>query len=487
MFFIFLSLSIAEVLDYDMGISVDCGSSQTTLYIYAWNTSFQFPLPAILYKASVSQSVRTAYYDNTIVDTVFSQLLKDANNFFVNTPYEMYRNFNHSNIDFLAYFTGVRNLEPSEQKEVITRSLKYVQAHSDFNVTESFFQVITPVQEAIYTWITVNLITQKMTSKDTFPVVSMGSSTVSLVATLTGDDEEKFVDNKFEIEINNNVNKVYCFVFDNFGFDTGIANHTRSLAANLGRATVESPCYLKNTPNLQIGQIDVEGESNMTYCDDLLSQYTLIRNGASCSSTDYCTFNNVQIPFPLTSQIYATGVFAYAADAFQWADNMTLQQQIDFADDYCSKSFDETTAEYPNIKESYRKLYCAQMAYTNKYLRDGFGVPLTATPIRETSINMSIYEPIPLDYLYGAILSVAYGGILFNEMPKKFPKILAIIISVVVGLLIIGIIVFVILKIKKKNAEIDEKGEKELRQRYKEDLSNEELLRREVLVTNENI
>lgn len=481
MLFIFFTFAFSVVKGVDMCISVDAGSSSTTFYIFAWNTSglFQYPIPQIVWTSKSSKSISTAYYNDHIIDEVFGPLLEEAKIKISEASYDG-QYFQPEEIDFFVYFTtAVRSLAPTEQLTVLNRTYEYVRQNSKFNITTKNLDVIDPVEEGIYTWITVNILTQKIGSKDgTYPVASMGTSSTSLVFDFEDNKDTKYEPYKYTVNINSVNHTIYCYTNSHLGIDSGLANHTRSLAAKEGRSSISTPCYLKEYSSV-IGNIDITGTSSMENCSNDLSEYTLIRN-PSTSNTPYNTFDNGVLPNPVTKPMYATSVFAYAADAFGWdVEKLTLQDEIIFAKEFCQLSESEAKDKYPDVNEKYINVYCAQMTYTNDFLSKGFGVPLDKPVFRiqEIEIPGSKYK-VPLDYLYGTVLSRAYGGnLVIKEAKKKFSTVVAVIISVIVAAIVIGVIVFIVLKIRKSKKEKDEEGGKMLQQKLSEQSSSLETIR----------
>lgn len=474
MFFIFLSLVFSEIKDVDMCISVDAGSSSTKLYIYAWNTSgrYQYPIPAIVGKDEVHKSVSTAYYDEHVVEEVFGQLIKSAEDQLNGTD------FPYNKIDFFVYFTtAVRNLALTEQVTVINRTYQYIREHCKFNITINNLDIIDPVEEGIYTWITVNILTQRLGSTNgTFPVAAMGTSSTSLVFEFGNNKETKYEPYKYTVNINSINHTLFCLTNQHLGIDSGLANHTRSLAASIGRATITTPCYLTGYSSV-VGDIEISGSSNMVECSKDFSEYTLIRNPSSSGST-YNTYDGIVLPYRMDKPMYATSVFAYAADTFGWPETMTLEQQKTFAKDFCSLSEEKAKEKYPDAS-SYINVYCAQMTYTNDYLENGYGVPLNSAVHRITKIAIAGSNiSVPLDYIYGTVLSRAYGGALvIKEAKKKFSTVAAVIISVIVGAIVIGVIVFIVVKIRKKKQEKDEEGGRRLQEQMREQSSSLDTIR----------
>ncbi|OHT11301.1 hypothetical protein TRFO_19279 [Tritrichomonas foetus] len=459
MLFALFTLALSEEIncnEVDFGISVDAGSSATRLYIYAWNTSYQYPIPVpVGKKCEVNRPIHTAYYDDSVVETVFKELISCADKQIVTE-----KCLNKSRTDFYVYFTtAVRSLNLNEQYLVKNRTFNYIKKNTAFNITESMMDVIDPNEEGIYTWITVNLLKNTLEkAEDTYPVVSMGTKSVQVV--FSSEQNEKYADNLYVVNINNINHTLFCLSNDHLGIDSGVHNHTRSIAQEVGRSTIESPCYLKDYKTT-IGNIDVTGTGSSKQCTEKLEEKTLMRDKSQCTDP-YCTFENIPMPEALNKRpVFATNVFAYAAEYFGWTDDdtMTLQQQIDFANKFCGLSVEEATEQYGNESLEYLMEYCLQLSYTNEYLLNGFGVPATSHVNRLTTLNTTDnLNTIQLDYLYGTILARAYGGLSIKEAPRKFSKFLAIALAVIAGIIVIVVVVIIVLKARKIKKEKDEDG-----------------------------
>ena len=241
MFCIFLAFAFSAVKDVDMCISVDAGSSSTRLYIFAWNTSglFQYPIPQIVWERKVDKSISTSYYDDNIISDVFGPLLEECNEAVVNASFEP------NEVDFFVYFTtAVRNLPLTEQVTVLNRTYQYIKNNSEFNISTNNLDVIDPVEEGIYTWITVNILMQRIGSKNgTYPVAAMGTQSTSLVFDFENNKDTKYEPYKYTVNINQVNHTIFCLTNPNLGIDSGLANHTRSLAAKEGKASITTPCY----------------------------------------------------------------------------------------------------------------------------------------------------------------------------------------------------------------------------------------------------
>jgi len=351
---------------------------------------------------------------------------------------------------------GMRVLSENEQESIYT-SIQNFFNNSDywkeFKYDNDTIMTIPGYQEAIYAWFAVyNFYPDK-----NFSSFEIGGGSAQLAFI---DNDKSFKDYHHYISFNGTNLSVFSVSWISLGIDSALLNLSLSIAATTGNSQIKLPCYPKGVKldSIHNVNLDVEGTGNYDECKELLSKYTLIQNSCKSSKTD-CIFEGVPLPHKLEN-VFGISVLDYPSEFFRdhnvngsWptpAENETIENIDKFGKKYCSMDWDDILDTYGHEYSSNLINYCAQMAYGNLFLETGLHI----SPDSKSVVRNSTIDGTSINWAYGVILAKASLDLTVEQHEGYFG--LTVAIGVVVGLIIVSLSVYFIIKIRKSREESDD-------------------------------
>jgi len=455
LFLVFAEFSFSIV---KFGTVIDAGGSNTQVYVFKWNDADPIPAPSLItttdptQNKSVSLVLDRCLYDQTIIPSIFPELLSYARAAILENGGTV-GGLNSTEL-YVRGTSSMRDLSEREQETVINKTLDYLYNNSDFNVTDDSVAVLDANEEAIFAWVSVNLALQK-TQGQTVPVIGISRGNNYYVIEHGDTKYSKYIHSiNF---VGSNV-KLVVYVDTKKSIGRAIVNHTLQEARVIGRADINSSCYVDGSTNEDEDDIIilVNGIGGYNLCNESLAKRTLSHE-ANYPYPLYF-FDRVSLPIP-TDKVYAVGSY-YSTYEYIWnnltstsgiyLNNATVDQMITIGTEYCNYDLTELKDRFPNVAESYLATDCFEFVYTNRLLKYGYQIPSIE---RVKKINGN-----SIGWQQGVILSRVLGEPDEEEIEQS--QIFGIVTGAVVFLIIIVLSTILIRRCTNKNKEEAQKRSK---------------------------
>jgi hypothetical protein len=358
---------------------VDAGSAASRIFGYQWDETRTPPIITEIrsldnpYESTVQIPLATAAREPQVISTVFSHLLEWAK---LAIPQASHI---HTNLSVLGS-TAMRELDPSLQTRILTDIRTYVQSHSDFRTLPANFRVISPEEEAGYTWAAMSSVLTQLRSGTGASVVSIGSRDSHFAVELTS-WPSAFNNWKYTLQYGQASFTLFVSLFHNLGIDSAIPIHVASLAKLAGNATVYSACFPRGWMST-IDHIAVTGTGDYDACYSSLGEILTKRD---CG--EGCLFEGVPRP-PFRSIIGLSSLFRLR-ELLTFSEVTALSQYEARGRAICL--MDQAAVDHR---------LCFEIAFAVNFLRRGLGVT-DSTPIR----IMSEFNGTRISSALGAILA----------------------------------------------------------------------------------
>lgn len=375
-------------------------------------------------------------------------------------------------VPLLFYHTaGMRELNEEVQNEINDYLYSYMKKNTKYDVRRENFKVLTGWEESMYQWLSVNQNMKFIDSKSTMPILDMGGESIQFGLELNKQPNDNFL-RSFVYTIKIDGKNHYVFLYSWMKYGTGsLADLSHVDRVNKG--IMNSPCmYVGGEYSIEIHSKEypdgghyysLDGTGNFDECADLMRPiFTETKDRSKCHGfqpmvSDYLKDNC--IPFPGNfDQLYGSSC---VGDALRYLkiegkdldEPLTFYQLVDLNREYAKSSYIDVLEENDGDENAGWTLSNAAMV--SEFMKKAF--PYDGLNNIKLYYNDVFDEKLQTWNLGAAI---AYGSNGFEIIVPDayndswFTTVRIALIAggcaLFVGL-IIGLIIFLVLRKKKKN------------------------------------
>lgn len=285
---------------------------------------------------------------------------------------------------FLFATAGMRIISEERQNAILTQVRQTLNASQfRFENPENWARVIGGDDEGAFGWITTNYL-KRILFRDNAEKLVVGALDLggaSLQITFLPSETPK--QDSYNLVLPNKNFQLYTHSFLSFGQDQ-TRRRLFEMAAEKAKTSsgsvpqnVPFPCYLKGfteKANLTIDgkEHTMVGTGNYSLCSNY--EVALLNLGKTCSIPP-CSMDGVYQP-KNNNLFYGMSGFFYTAFFFGFASGEKATRASMFKDkgmEFCAKSWDTATKQYPNVNAENLKVYCLTSSYIYNILTKGFG------------------------------------------------------------------------------------------------------------------
>lgn len=416
---------------------IDAGETKTALHIFELNgvNTVEIDIP----QNNKSIPLHHALYDKSLIADILSPLLEIANSTIAE------ENRTQTKL-FLFGTSGIRNLNENEQEDLLNASRDYLRANSAFNISDDAVETLDIIEESIYYWISVNTILDRFTGNisNTAAVASFGSAALQVTFAIQDSESSK---NKYNVVLEDGQKlTVYTYASNSLNTKNAKYIHLKKLAGEQGKSAVESPCFPNDISEKYT--IDYSGKWDSEKCYDFISEHMLVKG--ECDN-GYCSVDGNSLPSAFEDrEVYAIDGFAYADEYFNFNKNLSIIEHMEEVDGVCGKNITGLN------ENSYTIDYCFFMKLTDNFLIRGLGCNnQTASVYRVNQLQNENGVNVTIDWHIGAVLAHAGNTKITPVEDTASKKLITIILGLFVGIIVIGMIVFIIMKCKSLKEQED--------------------------------
>ncbi|XP_062324876.1 ectonucleoside triphosphate diphosphohydrolase 8 [Osmerus eperlanus] len=386
------SLVVPHRLQY--GMVFDAGSTHTSLYIYRWpgNKENNTGVVSQALVCDVDGLGISSYAQNPpaagISLTKCLEMAKIAIPDGQQTATPVY----------LGATAGMRLLQLTNQtqtEQVMEQVAKVIQSFPfDFRGA----RILSGIEEGAYGWITVNYLLEgfikhsfdgewvRPKGRKILGALDMGGSSTQIAFTPV--DAVRDPATAANLKLYGHKYEVYTHSYLCYGKDqamkqlqahllemSGLAKPVNHSCFPLGyNMTItmgnlyDSPCVAKPTWFDPTAVVTFVGTSDSAQC---LSYMRSIINLTACSFAPDCGFNGVYQP-SVSGDFFAFSAYFYTFDFLGLSPKAPLPKVLTTIDTFCRRTWASLKTEYPKVKESYLREYCASAHYMRTVLVEGY-------------------------------------------------------------------------------------------------------------------
>lgn len=422
---VFLISGVAAARSY--GISVDCGSTGSRVYIYSWDGDEKWPKVRPCYEfSSYSEKFPIKLADAAKNASIIPDLVSNIKRFAKDRiSYDEIRT-----AKFTLYATaGMRLLPQSEQDRIIEDTARELHKVTDFRFVDSNVRVITGEDEAYFAWLSVNSLQSNFTTPSSVGITELGGASMQIAQeTDTRDHSAKYRTFKY------NDYKHYVYVHSFLGL--GIVEYYNAIGKLFVKEdeTVEFPCLNKGYL-VYFDGLAALGSSNFEKCFETVKENLLP------------TIKKASIP-ALSSKIkqfYGLGSFSNYATFANISVQATQEQALEGAKRVCALTKDEM--ELIAKDDPFKLYYCLNGILQYHLVYNGFKLSNEISFLRTENVN-----GISSSWTLGATLDQISPPDFYGSNYIWIFVLVAIIVTII---LVIVFVIFVFCRKGGKHTESD--------------------------------
>ncbi|KAM9521813.1 ectonucleoside triphosphate diphosphohydrolase 8-like isoform 3-T3 [Guaruba guarouba] len=333
-----LVLSLVNIEDVTLppavkyGMVFDAGSSHTSLFVYEWDSDKENDTGVVSQTLSCDvhgQGISSYANDPPKAGDSIRECLDKALKV---VPAAKQRKVPA----YLGATAGMRLLREQNSSAAEQVLVEVAKTMQEYPVVFKGARILTGEEEGAYGWITINYLLDSFT-KESAPSTRVHHP---------------------------------CYPTD--------YNETVSLSS-----ICTSPCVNQSDPRLGPGDrnITLEGRGNVSGC---LAAIKKLFNFSACGQSQDCTFDGIYQP-PVRGQFIAFSAFYYNFKFLNLTEGQTLTTVRETIGRFCTRSWEDLSASYPEENPQRLPKYCANANYILTLLLDAY-------KFNETSWNNIIFQ-----------------------------------------------------------------------------------------------
>lgn len=292
---------------------------------------------------------------------------------------------------FLRATAGLRAL-PAARQEAILQACRAVLGRSPFRFEREWASVISGADEGVYGWLTVNYLEGALgrgAAEDTVGVLEMGGASVQITF-VPGDEAAREHPGTLAVRLGRErVYRVYTHSYMEYGLDEAMRLFDRLNAARL-REAGEHPCFPRDFAGAAGALVGVGDQGRCARMMDPMfrkpdtcaprhTAFEELRSPPRCEGG----FNGVWQPrMTGRERFVAIENFFYTCEFFGGLEDRRPWDVVrDGGAKFCQMEWRDIPSRFSHETESDLSRYCFNSAYSNRMLRDGFGLDPSAARI----------------------------------------------------------------------------------------------------------
>lgn len=448
MFLILAALAFAKNI-----IIIDAGSSGTRLYIFTYEDVYSldsydilrdFEGKPISIKSSIT--LTSTLNNKTRSAELFRELFDNGSHLYIE------RTARSTTPVYLYATGGMRQLESKEDKNsIIADAYQIANEKYLYLVKENYFRIISGEEEAQYAWIAANLFIGDLANNQFLTTAEIGGASAQFsqhVFTPTKD----LKDFMKKITINKVSYDVFGYSWANYGGDS-VEKAILTLLKSQNK--FESPCHLRNTPNLgkKYGfNATFTGKPDFEACQKLISHIYAKSDSNKCGDHQELFLKGRKaadgcVPYPGgNKEAVVYGVPSYTMEYLNYTDSATIENYLYQVYTYGNRSYEEAVALNPTYRYT-------DIAYLQQHLTIRFIVSGTNGEIRQmTRVNPAKFKGLKLDWPIGAAIAITSARVIIGT-PIHF--IIIIVAGILIGIAFIIAMIYCLINHFRKKKQAD--------------------------------
>lgn len=384
--------------DTDYGIVIDLGSKGSRVSIFTWPSDSDTPYTEVQFGGGknpwyskitpgiatyASTPSQAGPYLKPLLDYAYSTVPSDQ---YSTTP---------------IFVRGTDNLRqlPGGQAEAIMDSISnYTADHYPFLLTPNCVTLLPGILEAGFMWVAANYLQGNFQNEDSLVgTLDMGSGSTQL--TFMPKAGTILPTNYYYLFTYEKTNySPYAHSYTGYGYVNSLYSINSTIVQSSSSNVVYNPCLLdgyQTSYTLADRTITMHGTGSWSQCGALT--FAFLNSTTPCAYQP-CSFDGAFQP-ALRGDFIGVSNYVDVASILGYSGSATVQDLITGGIKYCSMSWSEVQAQFPDEDPSDLATYCFGANYISTLLSKGYGFEL------DTSISFSkTYDKDPYTWALGAMI-----------------------------------------------------------------------------------